>query len=122
MTTTPTRGRGWRHRGVKIVLALAAAAVVVIIGLPPAVEGAIVSALTVMALSRPPVTAAPARRGSWRRRVFNIVLALALLAGVAMIVIPHDRLPPAFQGGVIGGLAMIAIRQLWRGGDRRARP
>ena len=117
MTTTPTRRRSWRRRVFKIVLALAALAGVAMIGLPPAFEGVIGGAITVAALSQPPVTTTPARRRSWRRRVFNIALALALLAGVAVVVIPHVGLPPAFQGGLVGGLAVIAVRQLWRGGD-----
>jgi len=102
----------------RIVLALAALVGVAMIGLPPAFVGVIGGALTVIAFSQPPVTTTPTRRRSWRRRVFNIALTLALLAGVAMIVIPHDGLPPAFQGGLVGGLAVIAGRQLWRGDDK----
>lgn len=89
-----------------------------LIGLPPAFEGGLGGAITVIALSQSPVTTTPARRPSWPRRVFNIALVLALLAGVAMIVIPHDGLPPVFQGGFVGGLAVIVVRQLWRGGDK----
>lgn len=118
MTTTPPGRRGWLRRVFKIVLALAALAGVAMIGLPPAFEGVIGGALTVIALSQPPATSTPARRRSWPRRVFNIALALALLAGVALIVIPHDGLPSAFQGGLVGALAVIAVRQLWRGGDK----
>lgn len=116
VTTTLARRRGWLRRVFKIALALAALAGVAMIGLPPAFEGVIGGALAVIALSQPPMPATPARRRSWLRRVFNIVLALALLAGVAMIVIPHVGLPPAFQGGLVGALAVIAVRQLWRGG------
>jgi hypothetical protein len=118
MTNTPTRRRSRLRRVFKIALALAALAGVAMIGLPPAFEGVIGGALTVIALSQPPMTTTPTRRRGWLRRVFNITLALALLAGLAMIVIPHDGLPPAFQGGLVGGLAVVAVRQLWRGGDK----
>ena len=117
LTTTPARRRSWRRRVFKIVLALAALVGVAMIGLPAALEGVIGGAITVAALSQPPVTTTPTRRHNWRGRVFNIALALALLAGVAIIVIPHVGLPPAFQGGLVGGLAVIAVRQLWRRGD-----
>ena len=116
LTTPPTMRRSWLRRVFKVVLALAALAGVGMIGLPPAFEGVIGGALTVIALSQPSMTTTPIRRHSWLRRVFNIALALALLAGVAMIVIPHVGLPPAFQGGLVGGLAVVAVRQLWRGG------
>ena len=102
----------------RVALALAALVGVAMIGLPPAFEGVIGGALAVIALSQPPMTTSPTRRHSWLRRVFNIALALALLAGVAMIVIPHDGLPPAFQGSLVGGLAVVAIRQLWREGEK----
>jgi hypothetical protein len=118
MTTTPTRRHSWLRRVLRIALALAALAGVAMIGLPPAFEGVIGGAITVAAVGQPPMTTTPTRRHSWLRRVFNIALALALLAGVAMIVIPHIGLPPAFQGGIVGGLAVIAVRQLWRGGDK----
>lgn len=118
LTTPPTRRRGWLRRVFKIALALAALAGVAMIGLPPAFEGVIGGALTVIALSQPPVTTITTRRHSWLRRVFNIALALALLAGLAIIVIPHNGLPPAFQGGLVGGLAAVAVRKLWRGGDK----
>ena len=117
MTATPTRRRSWPRRVFKIALALAVVAGVAMIGLPPAFQGVIVGALTVIALSQPPMTTTPTRRRSWLRRVFNIALALALLAGVAVIVIPRNGLPPAFQGGLVGGLAVVAVRHLWRGGD-----
>jgi archaellum biogenesis protein FlaJ (TadC family) len=117
MTATPTRRRSWLRRVLRIALALAALAGVAMIGLPPAFEGIIGGALTVIALSPPRTTTASTRRHSWRRRVFHIALVLALLAGVAMIVIPHIGLPLAFQGGLVGGLAVIVVRQLWRGGD-----
>jgi archaellum biogenesis protein FlaJ (TadC family) len=118
MRTTPTRRRSWLRRVFKIAFALAALVGVAMIGLPPVVQGVIVGALTVFALSQPPMTTTPARRRSWLRRVFNIALALALLAGVAMIVIPHDGLPPGFQGVIVGGLAVIVVRRLWREGDK----
>ena len=115
LTPPPTRRHSWPRRVFKVALALAALAGVAMIGLPPAFEGVIGGALTVIALSQPSMTTTPIRRHSWLRRVFNIALALALLAGVAMIVIPHDSLPLAFQGGFVGGLAAVAVRQLWRG-------
>jgi hypothetical protein len=118
MTTTPARRRIWLRRVFKIGLVLAALAGVAMIGLPPAFEGVIGGAITVAAVRQPPMTTTPTRRRSWLRRVFNIALALALLAGVAMIVIPHDGLPPAFQGGIVGALAVTAVRQLRRGGGR----
>lgn len=118
MTTTPTRRRSRLRRVFKIVLALAALVGVAMIGLPPAFEGVIGGAITVAALSEPPVTTTPTRRHSALRRVFNIALALALLAGVAVTVIPRVGLPPAFQGGLVGGLAVIVVRQLWRRGDQ----
>jgi hypothetical protein len=118
LTTPPTRRRSWLRRVFKVALALAALVGVAMIGLPPAFGGVIGGALTVIALSQPPRTTSSIRRHSWLRRVFNIALALALLAGVAMIVIPHDGLPPAFQGGLVGGLAVVAVRQLWREGEK----
>jgi hypothetical protein len=118
LTTTSTRRRIWLRQVFKIALALAALAGVAMIGLPPVFQGVIVGALTVAVVRQPRRTTTPTRRHSRPRRVFNIVLTLALLAGVAMIVIPHDGLPPAFQGGVVGGLAVIAVRQLWRGHDK----
>jgi hypothetical protein len=117
MTTTPPRRHSWRRRVFNIALALATLVGVAMIGLPPAFVGVIGGALTAAVVGQPPMTSTPARRHSLRRRVFNITLALALLAGAAVIVIPRNALPPAFQGGLVGGLAVIAVRRLWRGGD-----
>lgn len=54
----------------------------------------------------PPMTTPPTRRRSWLRRVVKIVLALAALAGVAMI-----GLPPALEGVIGGTLTVIALGQ-----------
>ena len=116
--TPPARRRSWLRRVFKIALAVAALAGVAMIGLPPVFVGVIGGAIIVLALGRPPMTTTPTRRLSRPRRVFSIALALALLAGLAMIVIPHAGLPPAFQGGLVGGLAVVAVRQLWRGGEK----
>ncbi|MDR2984377.1 MAG: hypothetical protein LBV34_06005 [Nocardiopsaceae bacterium] len=118
MTTAPTRRHRWLRRVFKIAFALAALVAVVMIGLPPVFQGVIVGALTVIALSQPPTATIPTRRRSWLRRVLNIVLALAALAGVAVIVIPRDGLPLALQGGLVGGLAVVVVRRLWRGADK----